>query len=85
MIFKNLKLDVKNFTLFLKDNLIKITKTEFELLKYIIENKDEVVLRERIMKDIMGYDNYLYDRTLDTHIKNLRRKIGDEMEIETIR
>ena len=85
IIFKDLKLDVNNFTLFLKDNLIKITKTEFELLKYIIENRDIVILREKIMKDIMWYDNYLYDRTLDTHIKNLRKKIWDEIEIETIR
>ncbi|MDD2487526.1 MAG: response regulator transcription factor [Candidatus Gracilibacteria bacterium] len=85
IIFKNLRLDIRNFTLFLKDELVKITKTEFELLRYIIENKDEVVLREKIMKDIMGYDNYLYDRTLDTHIKNLRKKIGEEIEIETIR
>lgn len=85
IIFNNLKLDIKNYTLFLKKELIKMTKTEFELLKYFIENKNEVILREKIMKDIMWYDNYLYDRTLDTHIKNLRKKLWNEMEIETIR
>lgn len=37
------------------------------------------------MKDIIGYDQYLYDRTIDTHIKNLRKKIGVSFEIETIR
>lgn len=37
------------------------------------------------MKDIIGYDNYIYDRTIDTHVKNLRKKIGDSVEIETIR
>lgn len=37
------------------------------------------------MKDIIGYDQYLYDRTIDTHIKNLRKKIGTSIEIETIR
>lgn len=85
IVFKNLKLDTKNFSLLLRNKPVKITKTEFELLKYMIENKDEVVLREKIMKDIMWYDNYLYDRTLDTHIKNLRKKISDEIKIETIR
>jgi DNA-binding response OmpR family regulator len=37
------------------------------------------------MKDIIGYDNYLYDRTIDTHIKNLRKKLEGAIEIETIR
>ncbi len=37
------------------------------------------------MKDIIGYDQYLYDRTIDTHVKNLRKKLGDAMSIETIR
>lgn len=33
----------------------------------------------------MWYDDYLYDRTIDTHVKNLRKKLGDAMNIETIR
>jgi DNA-binding response OmpR family regulator len=37
------------------------------------------------MKDIIGYENYLYDRTIDTHVKNLRKKIWESIEIETIR
>jgi DNA-binding response OmpR family regulator len=37
------------------------------------------------MKDIIGYDNYVYDRTIDTHVKNLRKKIWNNIEIETIR
>jgi DNA-binding response OmpR family regulator len=37
------------------------------------------------MKDIIWYDNYLYDRTIDTHVKNLRKKLGENIEIETIR
>jgi len=83
--FKNIRLDLRNFSVFLKNEQIKTTKTEFLLLKYIIENKDNLIMREKLMKDIMGYDHYIYDRTLDTHIKNLRRKIWDEFEIETIR
>jgi two-component system response regulator VanR len=37
------------------------------------------------MKEIIGYDNYVIDRTLDTHIKNLRKKLGNSVEIETVR
>ena len=37
------------------------------------------------MKDVIGYDNYAYDRTLDTHIKNIRKKIGEKISIETVR
>jgi DNA-binding response OmpR family regulator len=43
------------------------------------------VPREVIMKDIIWYDNYLYDRTIDTHIKNLRKKLDDKDLIITIR
>lgn len=37
------------------------------------------------MKNIIGYDNYLYDRTIDTHIKNIRKKLDTSINIETIR
>lgn len=37
------------------------------------------------MHDVMGYENYLYDRTLDTHIKNIRKKLADKISIETVR
>lgn len=83
--FSDINMDLHNFTLYINDNEIKVTKTEFQLLKYLIENKDWVILREKIMKDIMWYDNYLYDRTIDTHIKNLRKKLWNSINIETIR
>lgn len=83
--YNNIELDLKNFTLKINWEEIKTTKTEFLLLKYIIEKKDEVILRENLMKDIMGYDNYIYDRTIDTHIKNLRKKVWNEIEIKTVR
>lgn len=83
--YNNIELDLKNFTLKINSEEIKTTKTEFLLLKYIIEKKDEVILRENLMKDIMGYDHYIYDRTIDTHIKNLRKKVWNEIEIKTVR
>ncbi len=82
--YKNLLLDLENFILLKEGKELKVTKTEFALLKYLIDHHGIVVLRESIMKDIFGYDQYMYDRTIDTHMKNLRKKIGEEM-IETVR
>lgn len=83
--FKTINLDLNNYELFVDGVNVKVTKTEFLLLKYMIENKDEVILREKVMKEIMWYDNYLYDRTIDTHVKNLRKKIWEAINIDTIR
>lgn len=62
-----------------------MTKTEFAILDYLIKNAKGVIKRESLMKNIMGYDNYLYDRTIDTHIKNIRKKLDTSINIETIR
>lgn len=69
----------------ISDEIIKVTKTEFLILAYLIEHKDHIVARETLMKEIIGYDHYIYDRTIDTHMKNLRKKIGNAATIETIR
>lgn len=81
----NISIDVKNFTVEVAGEIIRLTKTEFAILEYFAKNTDNVIKRESLMKDIIGYDNYIYDRTIDTHVKNLRKKIGDSVEIETIR
>lgn len=81
----NISIDAKNFTAEIAGNPIKLTKTEFAILEYFAKNTENVIKRESLMKDIIGYDNYVYDRTIDTHVKNLRKKIGESVEIETIR
>lgn len=81
----SLTLDIPNYSLRINGEDIKITKTEFLLLAYLINHQGQVVEREKLMKDIMGYDHYLYDRTIDTHMKNLRHKLGAWANIETIR
>ncbi len=83
--FGNIVLDAKNHTVTLSGEDMKLTKTEFSLLEYFMKNSKTVIKRESLMKDIIGYDQYLYDRTIDTHVKNLRKKLGNELEIETIR
>ncbi len=71
----NISIDVKNFTAEVAGEMIRLTKTEFAILEYFAKNTDNVIKRESLMKDIIGYDNYIYDRTIDTHVKNLRKKI----------
>lgn len=55
---------------------IILTLKEYELLKYLLENKNIAVSREQLLSTIWGYDFYGDDRTVDTHIKTLRSKIG---------
>ncbi len=83
--FGNVTLDTKNYMAYLSGEEIKMTKTEFAILDYLIKNAKWVIKRESLMKNIMGYDNYLYDRTIDTHIKNIRKKLDLSINIETIR
>lgn len=55
---------------------IFLTLKEYELLKYLVENKNIAISREQLLTSIWGYDFYGDDRTIDTHIKTLRSKIG---------
>ncbi len=64
---------------------IILTKNEFDLIVKLFEANWKLVSREVLMTEVMWYDNYIYDRTLDTHIKNLRKKLDLKDVIITIR
>ncbi len=64
---------------------ITLTSNEFDILKKLLKENWWIVSRETIMRDIIWYDNYIYDRTIDTHIKNLRKKLDAKDFILTIR
>ncbi|MDD5377217.1 MAG: response regulator transcription factor [Candidatus Gracilibacteria bacterium] len=83
--FGTITLHLTDYLLKIALDTVKVTRTEFLILAYLIEHQDHVVERETLMKEIIGYDHYLYDRTIDTHMKNLRKKIGDSATIETVR
>ncbi|MGG3712828.1 response regulator transcription factor [Bacillus paranthracis] len=57
---------------------IILTYKEFELLVYLMENKGIVLSRQHLLDQLWGYDYYGDDRTVDTHIKKLRNKLGDK-------
>jgi two-component system alkaline phosphatase synthesis response regulator PhoP len=54
---------------------IELTPTEFRLLAYFIEGQGRTVSREQIIENVFGYDFSGYDRTVDTHVSNLRKKL----------
>ena len=66
---------------------IELTSKEFQILKLLIENKGNVLTRTFLLDKIWGYDYYGETRTLDVHIRHLRKKIGDNDSklIETVR
>ena len=82
IIYKTLKLNMENYSAYLENNLILLTKTEFELVKLLIENKEEIVLRDKIVEKIWGWE--ASDNLLDSTIKKIRQKLGKE-KIKTVR
>ena len=63
-----------------------LTLKEYEILVYLMQNKNIALSRERMLQDIWGYDFFGDDRTIDTHIKNLRGNLGPYRDkISTVR
>ena len=63
---------------------IELSPKEYELLIYLVRNNKIVLSREKLLNEVWGYDFLGDDRTIDTHVKNLRKKIG-KGSIKTIR
>jgi two-component system alkaline phosphatase synthesis response regulator PhoP len=65
---------------------VSLTQKEFELLKFLMINAGNVVEREKLLKEIWGYEYYGESRTVDIHMKNLREKLGAEsVAIQSVR
>lgn len=77
--FKNLKIDFKAKKLFKDDVDLKITKKEFELFSCLYEHKGQILSRNQLLDRIWGFDYIGDDRTVDTHIRRLREKIGVDL------
>ena len=69
------------------DQIMDLTHKEYQLLLYLIENKQRVVERDELLNNIWGYDFIGESRALDVHIRSLRKKLDDDGEkyIKTIR
>ena len=84
--YKNLIVDYKGRKVTINDKEVNLTPKEYELLTYFIKNKGIALSREQLLNNVWDYDYYGDDRTVDTHIKMLRKSLGDYRNlIKTIR
>ncbi len=82
----NITLNKEKHRVLVDDEEIRLTFKEFELLQYLMENEGIVLSREKLLERIWGYDFEGETRTVDVHIRTLRRKLGTgESAIETVR
>ena len=75
--FDGLEIDIPGRTGTVDGERIELTPKEYDLLFYLVENKNIALSRDRLLSDIWGYDFFGDDRTIDTHIKNLRNNLGN--------
>ncbi len=68
-----------------KENVIELTKKEYELLKYLLENKNIALDREKILERVWGYDYYGDTNVIDVYVRYLRSKIDQKYGIEIIK
>lgn len=84
--YKNLIVDYKGRKVTINDKEVNLTPKEYELLTYFIKNKGIALSREQLLNNVWDYDYYGDDRTVDTHIKMLRKSLGEYRNlIKTIR
>ena len=82
--YRDLTLDLDGMEAVLAGRSLDLTTREFELLQTLISSPGRVFTREVLLAKLWGYDFYGDERVVDSHIKNLRRKLGTEY-IETVR
>lgn len=72
-----IELDISAHTVKVKGNNIDLSYKEFELLNYFVVNQGVALSREKILNNVWNYDYFGDARTIDTHVKKLRNKLGD--------
>jgi DNA-binding response OmpR family regulator len=64
---------------------VRLTRREFELLKFLVENRNRVLSRDRLLERVWGYDRFIETRSVDVHVGRLRSKLGAAgQQIETV-
>ncbi len=78
-----LEVDFTARTVKIDGNEVSMFPKEYDLCFYLVKNRGVALTRERLISDVWGYDYYGDDRTLDTHIKLLRKSLGDYSRLVT--
>jgi phosphate regulon transcriptional regulator PhoB len=82
----DIQLDRARFEVLVKGKQLDFTATEFKLLALLMERRGRVQSRDTLLNDVWGYENLIDTRTVDTHIRRLREKLGKSADcIETVR
>lgn len=82
--YKEITVDTDSLTVLVGTESVSLTTREFEILKLLLENQGRVVSRERLLDTVWGYDYIGDEKIVNTHIKNIRKKLGVDY-IETMR
>lgn len=78
-------LDIAAHEVKIKDRVVELSFKEFELLQYFVSNQGVALSREKILNNVWNYDYFGDARTIDTHVKKLRSKLGEQGDyIKTI-
>lgn len=81
-----IRMDVEHHKVEVGGSEIELTATEFRLLKLLLEERGKVQAREVLLRKVWNYENDIETRTVDTHMRRLREKLGDEASwLETVR
>ena len=81
-----INLDVEHHSVRVRDKAVELTATEFRLLRLLMQERGKVQTRETLLQKVWNYENDMETRTVDTHIRRLREKLGEEGSgLETVR
>jgi len=85
LVFRHVRIDMGSRQVWVDDELVELTPTEFDLLKILAEHRGLVLSREQLLQQVWGYDFYGEERVVDVHIGHIRQKLGDGRFIITVR
>lgn len=83
--YKDLTLDLDGYKVYAKEKKIDLTPREFEILRELLNHQGRILTRQNILQTLWKYEFFGEERIIDTHIKNMRKKLGACDYIETIR
>ncbi len=83
--YKDLTLDLEGYRVYTQKESIDLTPREFEILRELVTHQGRILTRQNFLQTLWKYEFFGDERLIDTHIKNLRKKLGAADYIETIR
>ncbi len=75
---KDIKIDLDTHRVYIDDQEVELSKTEFDLLKYFLEHQGKICSRNLLLDEVWGVDVYVEDRIVDTYVKKLRKYLGEK-------